>query len=174
MIFAFDGKQPKYGKDTYISETAQVIGDVVIGDNCYIGHSAVLRGDYGRIEIGDGTAVEEGVIIHVPPGCLSRIGKKVTFGHGAIIHSEEIKDFAVVGMGAIVSLHSKIGTWAIVAEGAVVKMRQEIPDRVVVTGAPAKIARALEDKDLELWNFGKQLYIDLAKKYLDIGMQRIE
>lgn len=174
VIFAFDGKRPQYGKDTYISETAIVIGDVVIGDNCYIGHNAVLRGDYGRIEIDSGTAVEEGVIIHVPPDCVSKIGKKVTFGHGAIVHSALIKDYAVIGMGAVVSIFAKIGTWAIVAEGAVVKMNQEIPDRVVVTGAPAKIARGLEEKDLELWNYGKQLYIDLAKKYLDIGMERIE
>lgn len=174
MIYAFDGKQPTYGKDTYISETAIVIGDVVIGDNCYIGHNAVLRGDYGRIEIDSGTAVEESVIIHVPPKCLSKIGKKVTFGHGAIVHSAEIADYAVIGMGAVVSIYAKIGYWSIVAEGAVVKMNQVIPDKVVVTGAPAKIARNLEEKDLELWNYGKQLYIDLAKKYLDIGMQRIE
>ncbi len=74
MLFEFDGNKPCIGRGAYVSETAQVIGDVVIGDNCYVGHGAILRGDYGRIEIGSGTAVEEGVIIHAPPGGLNRIG----------------------------------------------------------------------------------------------------
>ena len=67
MIYKFDGKQPVVGKNSYISDISRVIGDVVIGDNCYIGHGAILRGDYGKIEIGNGTAVEEGAVIHAPP-----------------------------------------------------------------------------------------------------------
>lgn len=173
MLYRFDEKQPEYGEDTYISETATVIGDVKIGNNCYIGHNAVLRGDYGRIEIGSGTAVEEGVIIHVPPHCVARIGEKVTIGHGAIIHSEEIGNLAVIGMGAIASIGAKIGTGSIVAEGTVVKMNQVIPDKVVVAGNPARIVREVEARDTLFWNEGKQLYIDLAKKYLKIGMQKI-
>lgn len=173
MLYQFDDKKPEYGKDTYISETALVIGDVKIGDNCYIGHNAILRGDYGRIEVGSGTAVEEGVIIHVPPNCISKIGNKVTIGHGAIIHSEEIGDLAVIGMGAIVSIRAKIGSWSIIAEGAIVKMNQVVPDNVVVAGNPSRIVRKVEDRDIKQWTYGKQLYIDLAKKYLKIGMQRL-
>jgi len=75
MLYKFDGKQPVVGENSYVSDTARVIGDVVIEDNCYIGHGAILRGDYGRIEIGDGTAVEEGVIVHAPPNDVNRIGK---------------------------------------------------------------------------------------------------
>ena len=63
MLYRFNGKQPMVGEQTYISELAHVIGDVIIGDECYIGHGAILRGDYGGIEIGDGTAIEEGVIV---------------------------------------------------------------------------------------------------------------
>ena len=76
MLYKFDGKQPIIEADTYVSELASVIGDVVIGHNCYIGHGVILRGDYGRIEIGDGTAVEEGVIVHAPPGDTNQIGNK--------------------------------------------------------------------------------------------------
>ena len=68
MLYSFDGKEPRIGSETYVSETALVIGDVEIGDNCYVGHGAVLRGDYGSIRIGNGTAVEEAVVIHAPPG----------------------------------------------------------------------------------------------------------
>ena len=88
MLYKFDGKQPTVGKDSYVSDLANVIGDVVIGNNCYIGHGAILRGDYGRIEIGDGTAVEEGVIVHAPPGDTNRIGARVTIGHGAVVHGK--------------------------------------------------------------------------------------
>ncbi|MCO1602157.1 gamma carbonic anhydrase family protein [Desulfosporosinus nitroreducens] len=173
MIYAFDGHTPEIGTGTYVSETAIVIGNVKIGENCYIGHGAILRGDYGRIEIGSETAVEEGVIIHIRPEGLSKIGNRVTFGHGAIIHSDNIADWAVIGMGAIVSLGAKVGAKSIVAEGSVVKQNQVIPENVVVAGNPAKVVRELEDKDIKMWTWGKQVYVDLAAKYLKIGMQRI-
>lgn len=174
MLYKFDGKRPTVGKDTYVSDLATVIGDVVIADNCYIGHGAILRGDYGRIEIGDGTAVEEGVIIHVPPGATSRIGTKVTIGHGAVLHGKYIGDWAVIGMGSILSIWSEIGEGAIVAEGTVVKLKQIIPPQVVCAGNPAQTVREVSPKDQEFWTMGKQLYMDLAKKYLDEGMEPVE
>jgi carbonic anhydrase/acetyltransferase-like protein (isoleucine patch superfamily) len=170
MLYKFDGKHPVGGKDTYISELAHLIGDISIGKNCYVGHGAILRGDYGSIEILDGTAVEEGVIIHAPPQKKCTIGSKVTIGHGAIIHSKTIGDRAVVGMGAILSLGSEIGELSVIAEGGVVKQNQSIPSRVVAAGNPVKIMRQINAKEEEFWEWGKQLYIDLAKKYLKPGM----
>jgi carbonic anhydrase/acetyltransferase-like protein (isoleucine patch superfamily) len=174
MRYRFDGKQPVVGSRSYISDIATVIGDVVIGENCYIGHGAILRGDYGRIEIGDGTAVEEGAIVHAPPQDTHRIGKRVTIGHGAVVHGKTIGDQAVVGMGAVVSIWAEIGEWAIVAEGSVVKLKQIIPPNVVAAGNPARVVRRLTEKDKEFWNWGKQLYVDLAQKYLDVGMEPLE
>ena len=166
MLFKFEGKSPAAGPETYISELANVIGDVKIGKNCYIGHGAILRGDYGKIEIEDGTAVEEGVIIHAPPGELCYIGEKVTLGHGAVIHSKHIGNLAVIGMGAILSIRSEVLARSIVAEGAVVKQNQVIPAEVVAAGNPAKVIRKINQRDEKRWNTGKQLYIDLAKRYL--------
>jgi carbonic anhydrase/acetyltransferase-like protein (isoleucine patch superfamily) len=174
MLYKFNGKQPIVGADTYISDLARVIGDVVIGSNCYIGHGAILRGDYGRIEVGDGTAVEEGVIVHAPPGDINQIGKRVTIGHNAVAHGKKIGNQSVIGMGAILSIWSEIGESAIVAEGSVIKMKQIIPPKVVVAGNPAHIVREISSKDEEFWNWGKQLYIDLAKKYLDEGMEPVQ
>lgn len=99
MLYSFRNREPRIGKKTYVSEHALLIGDVRIGDNCYIGHGAILRGDYGSIEIESGTAVEEGVVMHAPPDGICRVGKKVTIGHGAIIHASSIGDFAAIGMG---------------------------------------------------------------------------
>jgi len=173
LLYAFDGKTPEIGKDTYISEQAVVIGDVKIGDGCYVGPGAILRGDYGRIEIGSGTAVEENVTVHAPPQQVCQIKKKVTLGHGAVIHAKYIGDLAVVGMGAVLSLRAKVGERSIVAEGAVVKMNQKVPAGIVVAGNPAKVIRKITPEDEERWKRGKQLYINLAKKYLKIGLQPI-
>ena len=170
MLYQFDGKQPRVEAGTYVSELAHVIGDVIIGKQCYIGHGAIIRGDYGRIFIGDGTAVEEGVIIHAPPGDTHTIGHKVTLGHGTILHGRSIGDLAVIGMGSVLSIFSQVGQGSIVAEGSVVKLNQVIPEKVVVAGNPAKVVRAVSAQDEEMWAYGKQVYIDLAAKYLEQGM----
>ena len=173
MIYEFEGKSPEVGFDTYVSDLASVIGDVKIGNNCYIGHGAIIRGDYGSIEIGDGTAVEEGVIIHAPPGELSSIGEKVTLGHGAIIHSKKIGDRAVIGMGAVLSIRSEVMDRSIIAEGGIVKQNQVIPRGVVAAGNPVKIVRKINKRDEELWNYGNQLYINLAKQYIANPMRPV-
>ncbi len=102
------------------------------------------------------------------------IGKKVTIGHGAVIHSKVIGDLAVIGMGAVLSLFSEIGEESIVAEGSTVKMGQVIPPRVVVSGVPARVSKDVTAANRKFWKYGKQLYIDLAKEYLRDGMQRVD
>jgi carbonic anhydrase/acetyltransferase-like protein (isoleucine patch superfamily) len=173
VLYAFDGRKPQIGKSAYISDQAIVIGDVRIGARCYVGPGAILRGDYGRIEIGSGTAVEENVTVHAPPARVCRIGKKVTLGHGAIIHARSIGDWSVVGMGAVLSLRAEVAERTIIAEGAVVKMNQKVPSGVVAAGNPAKVIRRVTPKDEQRWKKGKQIYIDLARKCLKIGLQPI-
>jgi carbonic anhydrase/acetyltransferase-like protein (isoleucine patch superfamily) len=162
MLYSFDGKKPVIGHETYVS------------DNCYIGHGAILRGDYGSIRIGNGTAVEEGAVIHCPPNETCNIGNRVTIGHGAVIHCAVIADNSTIGMGAVLSIHSEIGENTIVAEGTVVKMSQKIPAGVLAAGNPARVKREVNEENRKFWEWGKQLYIDLAKKYLKIGMKRID
>lgn len=174
MRYRFNGHDPVTGTDTYVSETAIVIGDVTIGDNCYIGHGAILRGDYGRIEIGNGSAIEEGVVVHAPPDHTCSIGERVTVGHGAVVHSKSIGNFVVIGMGAIVSIGAEVGEGTIVAEGCIVKTGQIIPEHMVVAGSPAKTVRPVTQKENDFSSWAKQLYVDLAKKYLTEGIQRID
>jgi carbonic anhydrase/acetyltransferase-like protein (isoleucine patch superfamily) len=174
MLYMFDGKQPSIGTGTYVSETATVIGDVRIGDRCYVGHGVILRGDYGTIEIGDETAIEEGVIVHAPPGECCSIGNGVVLGHGAIIHAGLIADSVGIGMGAILSIRSEIGPSSVVAEGAIVKQGQKISASVVVAGNPARRIRDMSRKDRDFWSHSRRIYVDLALKYCKIGMERIE
>lgn len=166
MILSFEGHTPEIGEGTYVSPTATVVGNVKIGKNCYIGHGAVVRGDYSRIEIGDFTSVEEGVVVHSPPDTVAHIGEHVTIGHNAVAHSLFIGDWAVIGMCSVTSIGSRIGRWALVAEGAVVKQRAEVPDGTVVAGTPAAPVRPVSDKEKELWTGVKKLYNDLAGRYL--------
>ena len=173
MFNEFDGKRPVIGAETYVSETAIVIGDVRIGNDCYVGHGVILRGDYGRIEIDDGTTIEEGVIVHAPPNECCSIGKGVVIGHGAIVHAKSVGSKAGIGMGSILSVRSEVGEETIIAEGAVVKQNQRIEAGIVAAGNPAQKTRSLREKDRDFWAYSRQLYIDLAKKYLAIGMQRM-
>jgi len=174
MFYRFDGKQPIIGSETYVSETASVIGDVRIGSNCYIGHGVILRGDYGTIDIGDETSVEEGVVVHAPPGEFCSIGHNVVIGHGAIVHAKTVGNRAGIGMGAILSVWSEIGHGSIVAEGSVVKRYQKILPEIIVAGNPAKKIRDVSKKERDFWDWTNRLYIDLAGKYCEIGMERVE
>ncbi|MCX8021626.1 MAG: gamma carbonic anhydrase family protein [Syntrophorhabdaceae bacterium] len=174
MLYGFDGKRPFIGKKSYVSETAILIGDVKIGDNCYIGHGAILRGDYGRIEIGDSVVIEEGVIIHAPPDEACTIEERAVIGHGAIIHAKRVGKNAGVGMGAVLSIRSEVGDMAVVAEGTVVKQKQKVKEKTVVAGNPARKIRDIDEKDREFWSYSNRLYMDLAKRYLLVGLKKIE
>jgi carbonic anhydrase/acetyltransferase-like protein (isoleucine patch superfamily) len=174
MLYSFRGREPRIEKGSYVSEQALLIGDVKIGRGCYIGHGVILRGDYGSIEIASGTAVEEGVVMHAPPDEVCRIGKKVTVGHGAVVHARSVGDLSVIGMGSVLSIYSEVGEESIIAEACVVRMRQKIPSGVVAAGNPARVLREVREADREFWDWGKQLYIDLAAEYLKNGMTRID
>jgi carbonic anhydrase/acetyltransferase-like protein (isoleucine patch superfamily) len=174
MLYRFDGKEPLIHESVYVSETATIIGDVRIGARCYIGHGAILRGDYGAIIISDESAVEEGVIMHAPPDEASTVGEGVVIGHGAIVHAKSIGDGAGVGMGAILSIRSEIGAGAVVAEGAVVRQGDVIPEGILVGGNPARKIREIGQKDIDFWKKSRQIYIELAAKYRRLGMERIE
>ncbi len=162
-LYRYEGKIPVIGHECFVAESAQVIGDVRIADGCYVGHNAVLRGDYGGMVIGEGSAIEEAAVLHVPPDTIMELGARVTVGHGAIVHGNRIGDDAVIGMGAIVSWGCEVGAGCIVAEGAVVKTWTKIPDGKLVVGVPATIVGDVKDSQREFWRWGKQLYRDLAR-----------
>ena len=173
-IYAFENKQPTIGKGSFIYESADVIGNVKLGKNCYIGPGARIRGDYGTITIGDNTAIEENVVIHARPNDITVIGSHVTIGHAAIIHNATINDWAVIGMGSIVSDWAEIGQWAVVAEGAVVKNKQKIPDKSIAVGIPAKIISETSAEYEKQWTEFKNIYVNLARERLPNSLKKIK
>ncbi|MCD6292147.1 MAG: gamma carbonic anhydrase family protein [Deltaproteobacteria bacterium] len=172
-IYEFEGRNPTFAPTAYVAETAIIIGDVRLADNVYVGHGAILRGDYGTIDIGPQSAIEEGAILHINPGCCCRLGRRVTVGHGAKLHCLEIADSAVIGIGAILSFNVKVGEWSIVAEGAVVPNGKIIEPGVVVAGNPAKEISKVKEQHKKFWNYGKDLYVDLAARYPQ-GCKRLD
>jgi len=173
-IYEFEKRKPTIKKGSFIYDSADIIGDVIIGNNCYIGPGARIRGDYGSIRIGDNTAIEENVVIHARPDDCTVIGNNVTIGHGAIVHNATIKDFAVIGMGSIVSDWAVIGEWAVVAEGAVIKNKQKIPDRNIAVGVPAKIISEITLEYEKLWTEYKNIYSDIARKRIPDSLKRLD
>ena len=172
-LYEFEGKTPKIGTDTYVAESADIIGDVVIGNKCYIGPGARIKGDYGAIRIGNETSVQENCILHARPDETCLVGNRVTVGHGAILHNCTVQDGAIIGMGAIVSDWAVIGTNALVAEGAVVRQHQKIPDGNVAAGTPAKIKGLVSERVKSEWPMYKSVYVDLARRYQQ-GLKRIQ
>ena len=165
VVYRFENKMPKIGKGTYISQSAEVIGDVIIGRQCYIGPGARIRGDYGKIVIGNKTSVEENCVLHARPNEICRVGSMVTVGHGSILHNCTVKDYAIIGMGAIISDYAVVGVWSVVGEGCVVKNNQIIEDRNVVVGVPAKVVSEVAEEYMKLWTHYKNIYAKLARKY---------
>ncbi len=162
MLYEFEGKRPVIGKGSYVFPSATIIGDVEIGDNCYIGAGARIRGDYGTIIIGPHSAVEDNCVIHARPGERTEIGSHVTMGHACILHNCVIRDWVVVGMGAIVSDYAVVGEWAAIGEGAVVRSKQEIPDGGIAVGVPAKVIGETSEAYREQWTGFKMIYERLA------------
>jgi len=164
-VYEFEGRRPRIGEGTYISHSADVIGDVVIGRECFIGPGARIKGDYGSVRIGNKTNIQENCVVHARPGEICVIGDWVSIGHGAIVHNCTIRDYAVIGMGAIVSDYATVGTWAIVGEGCLVKSKQEVPDRKIAVGVPAKVIGDVTEEHVKLWTRYKEIYVSLARRY---------
>ena len=164
-IYEFNGKRPTIGETSYIHETAQVIGDVVIGEECFIAPGAVLRGDFGAIRVGDRCSVQESCAMHSQPHATCVLGNDVTVGHGAVVHGATVGNGAVIGINATVADHARVGDDAIVAEGSVVRTGQEIPEGVLAAGVPAQVKGPLNDQQKLIKSGGAKAYAELARLY---------
>jgi Carbonic anhydrases/acetyltransferases, isoleucine patch superfamily len=167
MIFEYMGSVPQIGEDVFIAEGAKVIGNVTVGSKSSIWFNTILRGDVHYIRIGERTNIQDNSVIHVTNGKFPvNIGCGVTIGHGAIIHGCEIKDYCLIGMGAIILDGSSIGDHSLVAAGSVVREGLEVPPRSLVAGVPGKIMRELTDDELVKLEESAARYVRYAADYL--------
>ena len=142
------GKSPKWGKDCYFSETATVVGDVIMGDQCSVWFNAVIRGDVHYIRLGDKVNVQDGAVIHATyKKSPTEIGNNVSIGHNALVHGCTVHDNVLIGMGAILMDDCVVNSNSIIAAGAVVTKGTIIESGSVYAGMPAK---KIKDIDPEL------------------------
>ncbi|WP_297090768.1 gamma carbonic anhydrase family protein [uncultured Draconibacterium sp.] len=139
IIRELNNKTPKVGKDCFLAETATLIGDVEIGDNCSIWYSAVLRGDVHYIKIGNNSNVQDNATIHATyKKNPTNIGSNVTIAHGAIIHGCTLQDNVMIGMNAVILDNAVVESNSIVAAGSVVTKGTIVESGSVYAGVPAK------------------------------------
>jgi carbonic anhydrase/acetyltransferase-like protein (isoleucine patch superfamily) len=153
------------GEDYFVAPSADVIGTVRLGRWSSVWFNAVLRGDYDWIELGDGTNVQDGTVMHTDTGQPLVIGSNCTIGHKAFLHACTVGDFSMIANGAMILDGAHVGSYSIVAAGAFVPPRKVIPDGVVVMGSPAKVAREITDKDRQMLLGAAQHYVENAQRY---------
>jgi len=168
MIFPFKDKKPAIDSSALIIESAQIIGDVVIGEESSVWFNAVVRGDVNYIRIGKRTNIQDGCVLHVARRTLPLIiGDEVTVGHNVTLHACTIGSRCLIGMGAIIMDDAKVGDESIVAAGSLVTSGTVIPPGSMVMGAPAKVKRPLTDEEKRGIREAANHYVGDIESYLD-------
>ena len=166
MIYSLgDRRIATVGDDYFVAPSADVIGTVRLGRWASVWFGAVLRGDNDWIELGDGTNVQDGTVMHTDTGQPLVVGANCTIGHQAFLHACTVGEHSMIANGAMVLDGARIGNYTIVAAGAFVPPRKAIPDGVVVMGSPAKVVREITDKDRQMLIGGAQHYVENAQRF---------
>ncbi|MEG0313719.1 MAG: gamma carbonic anhydrase family protein [Erysipelotrichaceae bacterium] len=166
MLNEFNGLMPKVSNTCYISKNAQLWGNVILHSNIGIFDYAVLRADFGPIEIGSSSNVQENVCIHNDINFPVKIGSDVTIGHGAIIHGCNIEDRVIIGMGAIILNGVKISHDCIIGAGSLLCEGMIVPPYSVVVGSPAKVIKTISDQQIKYIEDNAKEYVKLTSLYL--------
>ena len=165
-IVELDGVGPTIGEDVFLAPTAVLVGDVRVGERTNIWFGTVLRGDVSHIEIGAGSSIQDNAVIHCATDLPTVIGTEVVVGHGAMLEGCTIDDGALIGMGAIVLQHARVGAGAMLAAGAIVPERAQIAAGVLAAGVPARVKKELSGSALAWTGRAAAHYQELREQYL--------
>lgn len=157
---------PRIAASAYIDPSAQVIGDVVVGERSSVWPLVTIRGDVNQIRIGDETSIQDNSVLHVDHRvypCI--VGNRVTVGHAVVLHGCVVEDEALIGIGSIVLNGAKIGSGSIVAAGALVPEGMDVPPNTLVMGTPAKPRRAVTEEEKERFRANCQNYVKITAVY---------
>ena len=161
MIRGYQGVAPTIPLSCYVDASAQIIGDVILGEHSSVWMNAVIRGDVNSIRIGEASNVQDGAVLHGMRHLHPvHVGSRVTIGHNATVHGCTLEDEVLVGMGAVILNGARVGDGSIVAAGAVVPEGMIIPSNSLVAGVPGKIRRGLGEAD-------RAMILQYALNYLD-------
>ncbi len=171
-LYELDGKSPTLGNDAYVADSAQVMGDVIVGEGASLWFGVVARGDSETITIGRGSNVQDGSVLHADPGKPLVLGENVSVGHMVMLHGCTVGDGTLIGIGAIVLNGAKIGKNCIVGAGALVTENKEFPDGSMIMGSPAKVMRQLEAPQMAGLLGIATHYVENAKRFRT-GLKKI-
>ncbi|HKF48602.1 MAG TPA: gamma carbonic anhydrase family protein [Terracidiphilus sp.] len=167
MIRSYQGHTPLIPATCYIDQSAQLLGDVTLGENSSVWMNAVLRGDVNSIRVGSNSNVQDCSVLHGQRYKYAvHVGDWVTIGHNATVHGCTVEDAVLIGMGVTILNNSRIGEGSIIAAGAVVPENTVVPKRTLWAGVPAKMRRDLGDSDRAMILEYAQNYLDYVKIYL--------
>ena len=161
----FLGSTPRIDPTAFVHPRATVIGDVRLGPRSSVWPSAVLRGDINFIEVGEGSNVQDGAVVHLSNDHPVVIGKYVTVGHGAIVHACTVGDECLIGMHATVLDGAVIGKQSIVGANALVPQGLQVPEGSMVLGVPAKVVRPLTSEERAGLKGWAEKYVEVAKAH---------
>jgi carbonic anhydrase/acetyltransferase-like protein (isoleucine patch superfamily) len=170
----YQGIQPSIGQSVYIDESAVIIGDVTIGDDCSIWPLTAIRGDVNKITIGNRTNIQDGSVLHVthpykeqPEGFLLHVGNNVTVGHKVILHGCHVGDNCLIGMGSIIMDGAVVQSEVMIGAGSLVAPNKELESGYLYVGSPVKKVRQLTDEEHSWLDYSATHYVNLKNKYLD-------
>ena len=166
MIEQYLDLVPELHPTAFVHEMAYICGEVQVGPRVSIWPTTVLRGDQGRIVVGEDSNVQDGTVVHATGGISeTRIGARVTIGHRAVVHGCRIEDDCLIGMGAIVMDNAVIGTGSLVGAGAVVTANTIIPPGSLVLGSPARVARPVTEAHTDWIRHSWETYVRLGREH---------
>lgn len=171
-LYELDDLRPQLAPGAWVADSAQVIGDVVLGEDASVWFGAVLRGDTATITVGPGSNVQDGSVLHADLGVPTTLGRNVTVGHQVMLHGCTIGDNSLIGIQAVVLNRAKIGRNCIVGAGSVVTEGKEFPDNSLILGAPAKVVRTLDEAAAERLRESAEHYVDNARRFAR-GLKKI-
>ena len=171
-IYEFDGVAPQIAGSAWVADSAQVMGNVVLGEDTSVWFGTVIRGDTDCITIGAGSNIQDASVLHADFGQPLVVGARVTVGHQVMLHGCTIGDESLIGIGAIVLNGAKIGRNCLVGAGALVTEGKEFPDGSLIVGSPAKAVRVLTPEQIEGLRQRAQRYIDNARRF-QTGLHKI-
>ena len=172
-IYALDGVAPQVAASAWVADSAQVIGDVVLGEGASVWFGNVVRGDDDRITIGAGTNVQDASVLHADIGKPLTIGENVTVGHQVMLHGCTIGDESLIGIGAVVLNGARIGRNCLVGAGSLVTEGKEFPDGSMILGSPARVVRQLSPEQIEGLRTSARHYMDNARRF-KAGLRQLD
>jgi carbonic anhydrase/acetyltransferase-like protein (isoleucine patch superfamily) len=173
-LFAFEGLTPRVDPSAFIAPTATLVGDVIVEAGASIWYGAVIRADYAPVIVRSGANVQDGAVLHGPPGLTTDIGRGATVAHNCVVHGAFLGDECLVANGSIVLDAARIGARALIAAGSVVAADTEIPPGMLAAGSPAVVKRPIEGSAAQFWiDANPTAYAELAARHRR-GLTRLD